>query len=50
VADAYLFVVTRWAGPLKLDLSAFPQVLAFQSRVAARPAVRAALEAEGLAH
>jgi len=50
VADAYLFAVTRWAEPLKVDLSAFPHVLAFLKRVAARPAVRAALEAEGLAH
>ena len=50
VADAYLFALTRWAEPLKVDLSAFPHVLAFQKRVAARPAVRAALEAEGLAH
>jgi glutathione S-transferase len=50
VADAYLFAVTRWAEPLKVDLSAFPHVLSFQKRVAARPAVRAALDAEGLAH
>lgn len=45
-ADAYLFTVTRWAGFVKLDLSAFPRVLAFQERVAARPAVQAALAAE----
>jgi len=48
IADAYLFVVTRWATPLKLDLSGFPNLLAFQARVAARPAVQAALRAEGL--
>lgn len=48
VADAYLFTVTNWATFLKLDLSAFPNVLAFQQRVAARPAVQAALKAEGL--
>jgi glutathione S-transferase len=46
VADAYLFTVTRWATPLKLDLSAFENVTAFQARVAARPAVIAALAAE----
>jgi glutathione S-transferase len=50
VADAYLFTVTRWADALKVDLSAFPHVLAFQKRIAARPAVRVALEEEGLAH
>lgn len=48
VADAYLFTVTNWAGYIKLDLSAFPNLLAFQKRVAARPAVQAAMAAEGL--
>jgi glutathione S-transferase len=48
VADAYLFVVTRWADYLKVDLAAFPNVLAFQKRIGARPAVQAALKAEGL--
>ena len=33
---------------LKVDLSAFPKLMAFQARVAARPAVLAALVAEGL--
>jgi glutathione S-transferase len=48
VADAYLFTVTNWAGHVKLDLSGFPNVIAHQKRVAERPAVRAALEKEGL--
>jgi glutathione S-transferase len=48
VADAYLFVVTNWAGMLKLDLSAFPGLQAFQRRIAARPAVQQALREEGL--
>ena len=48
VADAYLFVVTNWAGHVKLDLSEFPNLQAFQQRVAGRPAVQAALKAEGL--
>lgn len=48
VADAYLFTVTNWASYVKLDLSAFPNLLAFQKRVAERPAVQAALQAEGL--
>jgi len=46
VADAYLFVVTRWAEFVKLDLSAFPKLLAFQARIAARPAVQAAMHRE----
>lgn len=48
VADAYLFVVTGWAKAVALDLSGFPALLAFQKRVAERPAVQAAMMAEGL--
>jgi glutathione S-transferase len=48
VADAYLFTVTSWANFVKLDLSEFPNLLAFQTRVAARPAGQAAMTAEGL--
>jgi glutathione S-transferase len=48
VADAYLFTVTSWAGFVKLDLADFPNLLAFQKRVAERPAVQAAMAAEGL--
>ena len=46
VADAYLFTVTSWAPYVKLDLSEFANLAAFQKRVAARPAVQAALHAE----
>jgi glutathione S-transferase len=46
-ADAYLFTVTNWAKHVKLDLSGFAALMAFQQRVAGRPAVQAALEAEG---
>lgn len=48
VADAYLFTITNWAKHVELDLSGFPALLAFQKRVAERPAVQEALEAEGL--
>lgn len=48
VADAYLFTVTSWAQFLKFDMAAYPRLLAFQARVAARPAVQRALKAEGL--
>lgn len=48
VADAYLFTVTTWAKHVGVDLSKFANVGAFMERMAARPAVQAALEAEGL--
>ena len=48
VPDAYLFTVTNWAKHVGLDLSKFANVGAFMERMAARPAVQAALEAEGL--
>jgi len=48
VADAYLFVMVNWKDFLKVDLSAFANVLAFHARVASRPAVQAAMRAEGL--
>lgn len=48
VADGYLFTVTNWSNFLKIDLSAYPNVTAFQARVGARPKVQEALKAEGL--
>jgi glutathione S-transferase len=48
VADAYLYAVTRWARGVKLDLSGFPNLNAFQERVSSRKAVREALAEEGL--
>ena len=48
VADAYLYTVTNWANSVKLDLSVFPHLEAFQQRIAARPAVQDALFEEGL--
>jgi glutathione S-transferase len=48
VADAYLFTVTRWAEPLKIDLSAFANVTAYFERVKQRAGVQAALKMEGL--
>jgi len=47
-ADAYLFVVTRWADIVKLDLSDYANLRVFQKAVAARPAVKAAMNAQGL--
>jgi glutathione S-transferase len=48
VADAYLFTVTNWAAMVKLDLSPYEHLLEYRARVAARPAVVAAMKAEGL--
>jgi glutathione S-transferase len=48
VADAYLFTVTNWAAYVGVDVSGLPNLLAYRARVAARPAVVAAMKAEGL--
>ena len=48
VADAYLFVVTNWTGHLGIDISSMKNLGAFMDRMRARPAVQAALKAEGL--
>jgi len=47
-ADAYLFTVLRWTDPMKIDLSPWPNLVAYRERVAAEPAVKAALAEEGL--
>jgi glutathione S-transferase len=47
-ADAYLFVVLGWAAFVKLDIADLAHLQAFITRVAARPAVRDAMQAEGL--
>ena len=48
VADGYLFTVTNWAPLVGVDLSTYANLLAYRARVAARPAVVAAMKAEGL--
>jgi glutathione S-transferase len=48
LADAYLLVVLNWARSVNIDLSPYPHVLAHRKRVGARPAARAAMQAEGL--
>ena len=48
VADGYLFTVTNWAPLVGVDLSGYANLLAFRARVAARPAVVAAMKGEGL--
>jgi glutathione S-transferase len=48
VADAYLFVIVSWAKYLKVDLTPYARLRALLDRIAARPAVHAAMAAEGL--
>lgn len=48
IADAYLFVLLSWTTPIRLDIGDLANLRAFQRRVAARPAVQAAMKAEGL--
>ena len=47
-ADAYIFTVTNWSKGVGHDLTKFPHLVALRDRVAARPAVQAAMRAEGL--
>jgi len=46
VADGYMFVMLAWADRNKFDLSGLSNLKAYQARVAARPAVQAALKME----
>ena len=48
VADAYLYTVASWGRHVGVDISGFKNLVAFQARMSARPAVQAALKAEGL--
>ncbi len=47
-ADGYLFTMLRWARFLKVDLTRWPNLVAYVERVATRPAVRAAMREAGL--
>ncbi len=46
VADAYLFTVLNWAQRVEVDIASLSRIQAFHQRVAARPAVKAALAME----
>jgi glutathione S-transferase len=48
VADAYLFVMLQWCEPHGIDLALYPNLDDFEHRVAQRPAVQAAMSAEGI--
>lgn len=47
VADGYLFTVAGWGKFVGVEVAPLTQLSAFMTRVAARPAVQAALNAEG---
>jgi glutathione S-transferase len=46
VADGYLFTVTGWSNNVGIDLSKWKNLSEFRQRVADRPKVKAALQAE----
>lgn len=48
VADAYLFTLLSWTRTVGIDLAEWPILAAYQQRAGERPAVKAALVAEGL--
>ena len=48
IADAYLFTILGWANLFKLDMSKWPALTDYAGRIAARPAVKEAMKAEGL--
>ena len=48
VADAYAFTILNWAGFVGFPLTDLPHIAAYLARIRARPAVQAALAAEGL--
>ncbi len=47
-ADGYLFTMLRWAKFLRVDLARWPNLVAYRDRIAARPAVQAAMHDAGL--
>ena len=48
IADAYLFTILGWANLFKLDMGKWPALQSYAVRIAARPAVKEAMKAEGL--
>ncbi len=48
VPDAYLFTVVGWCKHVGIDIAPLANLTAYMARVAARPAVQAAMKAEGL--
>jgi glutathione S-transferase len=47
VADPYLFTVASWTGPTGIDVGRWPHLAGYLKRIGERPAVQAAMRAEG---
>jgi glutathione S-transferase len=48
IADAYLFTVVNWCNLFHIDLTGWPDLANYMARMAGRPAVQAAMKAEGV--
>lgn len=48
VADAYLFVTLGWCSHVGIDLSRWPVLKSYSEKIAGRPAVRKAMQEQGL--
>jgi len=48
ICDAYLFVMLQWADRFHMDLAMYPNLDDYEYRIWQRPAVQAAMGAEGL--
>ncbi|MBL9050483.1 MAG: glutathione transferase GstA [Tabrizicola sp.] len=48
LADGYLFTISGWSKGFGHDLGRYPNITALRARVAERPAVQAAMRAEGM--
>ena len=48
VCDAYLFVMLQWCGKFGIDLALWPNLDDYEKKLEHRPAIQAAMTAEGL--
>jgi glutathione S-transferase len=48
VCDAYLFVMLQWAAKFGIDLALWPNIDDYEQKLTNRPAIQAALAAEGI--
>lgn len=48
IVDMYAFVTLRWSEGRQVDLSPWPKLADYKARIAARPAVQAAMQEQGL--
>jgi glutathione S-transferase len=48
IADAYLFVILRWVDGTPIELSDYPRLSAYRSRLAGEPWVLAAMQRQGM--